>query len=143
MADDMDEVEIEISEDDILYYILDENDNQIGIVIEQDGEEVEYYFEDDEDEVELDLSELDGETIELEIDEDAIDHYLFDDDGSEIGFVIIQDGTEIECLYDVENYDEEFEDEQDAEANAGMQTTSLDAAVYELETMMGMHNESE
>lgn len=38
-------VELEYSEDDILYYIVDENDEEIGFAILEDGEEVEYYYE--------------------------------------------------------------------------------------------------
>lgn len=134
MAEDNESIELEISEDDIIYYIWDEDDNEIGFAIEEDGKEVEYYYEDYvEDDYELveveelagfepytddasealsvsELAELDGETVEMEISEDDIDHYLFDEQGNEIGFVIIEDGTEIECYYqDDEEDDDEFE----------------------------------
>ena len=41
-------VELEYSEDDILYYIVDENDEEIGFAIMEDGKEVEYYYVDEE-----------------------------------------------------------------------------------------------
>ena len=128
MTDENETIELEISEDDIVYYIWDENDNEIGFAIMEDGKEVEYYYEEtpDEDDYEFveeiefvdedddeggedegegapmsvaDLAELDGETVEMEISEEDIDHYLFDKDGNEIGFVIIEDGVEVECYY--------------------------------------------
>ena len=54
MADEFEVVEIEYSEDDILYYLVDEDDNEVGFVIEEDGVEVECYYEEfDENEYEL------------------------------------------------------------------------------------------
>ena len=45
-----DYVELELSEDDIVGYIEDEDGNQIGIIVLEDGKEVEYlYAEDDDD----------------------------------------------------------------------------------------------
>lgn len=148
MDEEFETVELEVSEDDIVYYLFDEDDNEIGFVIEEDGQEVEYYYEwvnseeyadleatevedvaedaqsDDriayedsndenaeedgeEFEVEVDLADLDGEVIEMEIDEEAIDHYLFDTEGNEVGFVIVEDGVEIECYYQGDDEDDE------------------------------------
>ena len=45
MADEFEVVELEYSEDDILYYLVDENDEEIGFVIMEDGQEVECYYE--------------------------------------------------------------------------------------------------
>jgi len=45
MAEEFETVELEYSEDDILYYIMDEDDNEIGFALEEDGQEVEYYYE--------------------------------------------------------------------------------------------------
>lgn len=45
MAEEFETVELEYSEDDILYYIVDEDDNEIGFALEENGEEVEYYYE--------------------------------------------------------------------------------------------------
>lgn len=45
MAEEFETVELEYSEDDILYYIVDEDDNEIGFALEEDGQEVEYYYE--------------------------------------------------------------------------------------------------
>ena len=39
-------VEIEYSDDDILYYIDDEQGNEIGFAVLEDGKEVEYYYAD-------------------------------------------------------------------------------------------------
>ena len=39
-------VEIEYSDDDILYYIDDEQGNEIGFAVLEDGKEVEYYYVD-------------------------------------------------------------------------------------------------
>lgn len=45
MADEFETVELEYSEDDILYYIEDEDGTEIGFALEEDGNEVEYYYE--------------------------------------------------------------------------------------------------
>lgn len=45
MADEFEVVEVEYSEDDILYYLVDEDDNEVGFVIEENGAEVECYYE--------------------------------------------------------------------------------------------------
>ena len=49
--DDLEVVELELSDDDIVRYLEDDQGNRIGFVIMEDGEEAEYlYVEDDEDE---------------------------------------------------------------------------------------------
>ena len=54
MAEEFEVVELEYSEDDILYYLVDEDDNEVGFVIEEDGKEVECYYEGyEEDEFEI------------------------------------------------------------------------------------------
>ena len=54
MTEEFEVVEMEYSEDDILYYLVDEDDNEVGFVIEEDGVEVECYYEGfDGDEYEL------------------------------------------------------------------------------------------
>ncbi len=45
MAEEFETVELEYSEDDILYYIEDEEGTEIGFALEEDGVEVEYYYE--------------------------------------------------------------------------------------------------
>ncbi len=45
MADEFETIELEYSEDDILYYIEDEDGTEIGFALEEDGKEVEYYYE--------------------------------------------------------------------------------------------------
>lgn len=44
MADNYEIVEIDVSENDILYYLVDEDDVEVGFVIEEDGKEVECYY---------------------------------------------------------------------------------------------------
>ena len=49
--EDLEVVELELSDDDIVRYLEDEQGKRIGFVIMEDGEEAEYlYVEDDEDE---------------------------------------------------------------------------------------------
>ena len=129
MAEEFETQEIEISEDDILYYLVDEDGNEIGFVIEEDGAEVECYYEGyDSDDFEIvdemivverdesdpspdeSLASHDGELVELEVSEDDILYYLFDEDGNEIGFAVEEDGKEIECYY---------ADDEEAEIEAG------------------------
>ncbi len=45
MAEEFETVELEYSEEDILYYIEDEDGTEIGFALEEDGVEVEYYYE--------------------------------------------------------------------------------------------------
>lgn len=116
-------IELEINEDDILYYITDQDDNEIGFAIMEDGQEVEYYYETDEDyhivevledvydDVEDADSDVDGDDddeellIEMEIDDDDILYYLVDEDDNEIGFAIMEDGREVEYYYVDEEID--------------------------------------
>ena len=130
MAEEFETVELEYSEEDIVYYIFDEDGNEIGFALDENGTETEYYYDGtDASEYETveaegvadgadgagsaieaadnsenqaniaDLAELDGEIVEMEIDEDAIDHYIFDKRGNEIGFAIVEDGVVVECYY--------------------------------------------
>lgn len=45
MTEEFEIIEIEYTDDDILYYLVDEDDVEVGFVIEEDGEEVECYYE--------------------------------------------------------------------------------------------------
>lgn len=45
MVEEFETIELEYSEDDILYYIEDEDGTEIGFALEEDGMEVEYYYE--------------------------------------------------------------------------------------------------
>ncbi len=68
MAEEEFEIEeIEISDDDILYYLVDEDDNEVGFVIEEDGVEVECYYEGFED-VEFEVVEAPEKTTAAEDD---------------------------------------------------------------------------
>lgn len=40
--------ELEFSEDDVVAYLEDEDGNEVGVVVMEDGEEVEYYYADEE-----------------------------------------------------------------------------------------------
>lgn len=60
---------------------------------------------------EADESGDDYEFVELELSEEDIVRYLEDDEGSQIGFVVLEDGKEVEYLF--------IEDEADEEAAAG------------------------
>ena len=54
MTEEFELVELEYSEDDILYYLVDEDGVEVGFVIEEDGREVECYYEGyDEDDFEV------------------------------------------------------------------------------------------
>ena len=120
-------VELEIDEDDILYYITDQDDNEIGFAIMEDGKEVEYFYVTDEDyhiaEVLEDVYEDteddeedddEGELlVEMEINDDDILYYLVDEDDNEIGFAIMEDGKEVEYYY----VDEEIDVAADADAD--------------------------
>ncbi len=91
--------EMEYDEDDIVAYLEDEDGVEIGIVVLEDGQEVEYYYADDvEVESESD-SEDDAEYYEMEYSEDDIVAYLEDEDGVEIGIVVLEDGQEVEYYY--------------------------------------------
>ena len=65
MAEEFETVELEYSEEDILYFLVDEEEHEVGFVLEEGGREVEYYYEgfdgDDYEVVEeLEPSEPDG-----------------------------------------------------------------------------------
>ena len=47
--EDLEVVELELSDDDIVRYLEDEDGNRIGFVITEDGEEAEYLYVEDED----------------------------------------------------------------------------------------------
>ncbi len=140
-------IELEIDEDDILYYITDQDDNEIGFAIMEDGKEVEYYYETDEDyriaEVLEDVYDeaeyADGDDgiedadeellIEMEIDDDDILYYLVDEDDNEIGFAIMEDGKEVEYYYVDEEIDVAAEgDAAAASANADAESAEAPAA---------------
>ena len=109
--------ELELDEGDIVAYLEDEYGAEIGFVVVEDGEEVEYYYA-EEDGVEY-VSADDGEPeaaddeelYELEFSEDDVVAYLEDEYGAEIGFVIVEDGEEVEYYYAAED-DAEREDSE-------------------------------
>lgn len=109
MSEEFESIELEVSEEDILYYLVDEDDNPIGFAVMEDGEEVEYYF-DDADSVEIeyvgDADEGDEEVIELEVSEDDIVYHIVNEDGEEIGFAILEDGEEVEYYFDGSSADQ-------------------------------------
>lgn len=118
--------EMEVGDDDIAYYIVDEDDNEIGFAIVENGKEVEYFYVtegDDEDEEAAGVKRVaaaegaddefaakkakhvseDDDVIEMEVDEDDIAYYLVDEDDNTIGFVVIEDGDEVEYYYATED----------------------------------------
>ena len=75
MAEEFEVVEIEYTEDDILYYLVDEDDNEIGFVIEEDGVEVECYYEGyDGDEYEFVVEDAPEPACEPYVPEKASEH---------------------------------------------------------------------
>lgn len=47
--------------------------------------------------------ELDDEVIELEFDEESVSYYIVDENNNEIGVCLIEDGEEVEYLYEDED----------------------------------------
>ena len=81
MAEEFETVELEYSEDDILYYIEDEDGIEIGFALEEDGAEVEYYYEgfdaDDYETVSVPISESVA-PASAPVPEEPVEHgYLF------------------------------------------------------------------
>ena len=126
MAEEFETVELEYSEDDILYYLVDEDGNEVGFVIEEDGREVECYFEEEPSQDGSPAGEPAGsgkpeaeyELVELEYSEDDIVCYLVDEDDNEVGFVIEEDGVEVECYYEGDGSLYELADSQPAETGS-------------------------
>ena len=100
MAEEFESFEIEVSEEDILYYIEDEDGNQVGFAVMEDGEEVEYFFDGDADDYEIDEDDEDDEVLELEFSEEDIIYRIVDENDVEIGFAIMEDGEEVEYYYE-------------------------------------------
>ena len=100
MAEEFESFEIEVSEEDILYYIEDEDGNQVGFAVMEDGEEVEYFFDGDADDYEIVEDDEDDEVLELEFSEEDIIYRIIDENDVEIGFAIMEDGEEVEYYYE-------------------------------------------
>ena len=100
MAEEFESFEIEVSEEDILYYIEDEDGNQVGFAVMEDGEEVEYFFDGDADDYEIVEDDEDGEVLELEFSEEDIIYRIVDENDVEIGFAVMEDGEEVEYYYE-------------------------------------------
>lgn len=118
--------EMEVGDDDIAYYIVDDDDNEIGFALVENGKEVEYYYVtegDDEDDEAAGVKRVaaaegaddefaykkakhaseDDDVIEMEVDEDDIAYYLVDEDDNTIGFVVNENGEEVEYYYATED----------------------------------------
>lgn len=95
-----DELPVQIDEKDIVGYLVDENDVQVGvIVLDEDGDEVEVYFEGDFDDYE-EVEDSQNQVVEVEVDEDDILYYFVDKSGREIGFAAKgEDGQKVEYFY--------------------------------------------
>lgn len=63
---DLDEelVELEFDEESVSYYIVDEDDNEIGVCLFEDGEEVEYLYDDSEEEAEEGVEQPSKQSID-------------------------------------------------------------------------------
>lgn len=127
MSENPETIEVTYSDDEILYYLVDEDDNEVGFVILEDGQEVECYYEGFDSEgyeaVDTISTKSEFETVELEYSDDDIAYYLVDENDNEVGFVIIEDGKEVECYY--EEYEElafEPADKQDSKTDAKTKT---------------------
>jgi hypothetical protein len=102
-------VEIEIDEESIVGYLVDEDDNEVGVLyVNEKGEEVELYYDDCEqvqiadegDEDVTDGDEVDEDVEELEIDPDSILYYFVDAKGRELGFAALnEEGKKEEFMY--------------------------------------------
>ncbi len=140
-----DAMELEFSEEDVAYYIDDEDGNEIGVALyDEDGNEVEYYYSDEDVEyVEIDEADAEDEAgagaaresqadaedeafedepFELEFSEEDVAYYIEDEDGNEIGFALTEpDGTETEYYYegvDADAYVEAPDDSPSAPVSA-------------------------
>ena len=140
MADEFESIELEVAEEDILYYIVDDEDNEIGFAILENGEEVEYYYDGSDgseyesadavvENAEVQEQKPAGETlaeeevIELEVSEEDILYYIADEDDNEIGFAILENGEEVGYYYDGSSAD----DFQVVEVAASAPAASADA----------------
>lgn len=100
-------VEIEIAEESIVGYLVDEDDNEIGILyVNEAGEEVELYY--DEADVETAEDATDEDVEEIEIDPDAILYYFVDAKGRELGFAALNEAGEKEEFMYPEDAAERF-----------------------------------
>lgn len=109
MAEDSETFELEVAEEDILYYIVDEDDNEVGFAVLEDGVEVEYYYDGGNGEAYESVAETEGaeaepsaeeEVIEIEIAEEDILYRIVDEAKEEIGLAILEDGDVVEYYYD-------------------------------------------
>ena len=65
--------EIEVAEDDIYAYIVDEDDNEIGfILLDENGEEQEYYYADDETEGDVAGEAAEGDEYDFGITREGV-----------------------------------------------------------------------
>ncbi len=63
LGDDYELVELELSEDDIVRYLEDDEGNQIGFVVMEDGKECEYLFVEEEDDEDAPALDMDPEAV--------------------------------------------------------------------------------
>lgn len=115
-----DELPVQIDEKDIVGYLVDENDVQVGvIVLDEDGDEVEVYFEGDFDDYE-EVEDSQDQVVEVEVDGDDILYYFVDKSGREIGFAAKgEDGQKVEYFYP------EDEEPSEPEKSSAMEKSGL------------------
>lgn len=111
-----DVAEMEIDEDAILYYIEDEEGNEVGFAVEENGEVVEYHYADEDGECACCGHDHDAEELlDMEVDEDAIEYYIEDEDGNEIGFAVKEGDEVVEYFYAEDEAEELIDMEVDEE----------------------------
>ena len=98
-------------------------DAKLDVVSREERQAAGIEIEDDE--------ELETEVIEMEIEEGDIEAYIFDEDDNEIGFVLLEDGEEVEYYY-VE------EDEIEGADEAGEPDVSVMRATDEKSFNLGL-----
>lgn len=134
-------VEVEINEEDIVGYLVDEDDNEIGVLVrDEQGNEVEVYYEEEisEEVEEAQPTAADEEVVELEIDEDDILYYFVDKSGKEIGFAAKgEDGEKVEYFYPEDDSEDDSEDAADETKDKGLPILGDAVSKEDLKDMAG------
>lgn len=102
---------VEYSDDQILGYLVDEDDNELGVIVrDEHGNEVEVFFDQEDSGAEGVESADEDEVVELEIDEEDILYYFVDKQGREIGFCAKgEDGQKQDFFYPEEEAEQQAE----------------------------------
>lgn len=91
----------------------------------------------------IDNSELDEELVELEFDEESVAYYLVDEYDNEIGVCLIEDGEQVEYMYeDIEDYEIENIDDEKIHRDNKINRINLETNEVK-ENIKGMKDELE